>query len=99
MMQTEIIKEHNSNDSKSLRGKGQRNREDISLPSQSVGFLIDLDGLDDWLNRTNAPAEDIVSQDLLSFDYNQLGQSWYQTEADKARKNTSSMNDKVNNNC
>src|SRR3954453_2574672 len=98
MMQTEIIKEHNSNDFKSLRGEEQNNGENISLTSQPVGFLIDLDGLDDWLDKTNVPTEDIISQDLLSIDYNQMEQSWYQTEADKAKKNTSSMNDKVNNN-
>src|SRR5687767_9869586 len=98
VQQMEIIEEHNSNYSKSLRSRGhecdKKNGENISLSSQPVGFLIDLDGLDDWLNKTNAP---VISRDLLSIDYNQLEQSWYQTETDKARKNTSSINDKVNN--
>ncbi|RIA86126.1 hypothetical protein C1645_829743 [Glomus cerebriforme] len=53
--------------------------------SQPVDVLIDLDGLDDWLNKVNIPSKD-----------SQLEQSWCQTDADKARKNTSNMNDKVN---
>ena len=89
----EIIKEHNSNDSKLLRSKGHEcDKENTSQP---IDFLIDLDGLDDWLNKTNAPAEDTISQDLLSIDFNQCRQSGYQTKVDKARKNTSNIDDKV----
>ena|ERR1051325_11382965 len=79
----EIIKEHNSNDDY---------RKDMN------SLLIDLDGLDDWLNFNNkANPKNIISQDLLNVDFNQWEQSWYQTGANKAKNGTSNMNDKVNN--
>ena len=56
---------------------------------KDTSLLIDLDGLDDW-NKSNPK-----NQDLLKLDYNQWGQNWYQTEANKAKNNTCNM--KVNN--
>lgn len=72
--------------SKSLNSREydyNKKEENISFQSQPVGVLIDLDGLDDWLNKTTSKN-------------NQLEQKWHQTEANKP-KNNFKLNDKVKN--
>ncbi|GES82508.1 hypothetical protein GLOIN_2v1785335 [Rhizophagus clarus] len=71
------IKEHREHE---YNKKG----ENISFQSQPVGGLIDLDGLDDWLNKINTSSKN-----------NQSEQNWYQTEANKTKKNNLNLNDKV----
>ncbi|PKK67132.1 hypothetical protein RhiirC2_852380 [Rhizophagus irregularis] len=76
MQQMKIVTEHREYEY-------NRKEENISFQSQPVGVLIDLNGLDDWLNKTTTSKN------------NQLEQKWYQTEADKTRKNNFNLNDKV----
>ncbi|RGB29011.1 hypothetical protein C1646_672767 [Rhizophagus diaphanus] len=74
MQQMKIVKEHREYEY-------NKKEENISFQSQPVGVLIDLDGLDDWLNKTttsknnqleqknNFNLNDKVSyEDLLEFD-------------------------------
>ncbi|CAB4440117.1 unnamed protein product [Rhizophagus irregularis] len=75
MQQMKIVKEHREYEY-------NKKEENISFQSQPVGVLIDLDGLDDWLNKTTTSKN------------NQLEQKWYQTEADKTSKNNFNLNDK-----
>ncbi|POG62425.1 hypothetical protein GLOIN_2v1785335 [Rhizophagus irregularis DAOM 181602=DAOM 197198] len=76
MQQMKIVKEHREYEY-------NKKEENISFQSQPVSVLIDLNGLDDWLNKTTTSKN------------NQLEQKWYQTEADKTRKNNFNLNDKV----
>jgi uncharacterized membrane protein len=99
--QMKIVKEHRQvrlniriylktqlyNKSKSLNSREHeynKKEENISLQSQPI--LIDLDGLDDWLNKANTFSKN-----------NQLKQSLYHTETDNARKINFNLNNKARN--